>query len=256
MSFDHVMATACVQTITLLYIYFCVWKLDLRLNNINLHQFLSFIICIDLNHNCHDYWTSESLLNLWECTQGSDITNKWVVYFVIVDIFPFHFTQFLSSFLKFSFSNFLLFHPYKIFAIYLPRNSPLLKFFSSAISSFSCLLTSVLIFPLNSATHSFAFSKSSSLSQLSCFAVNLFHCTKYFTTFLTFCLFNILSTSHSLTPSISIGFTSSFFCLPTWFLYHTIWLTFTTGWILIEMDRCNLTTLVNITPSMIYRPTY
>ena len=34
-SFDHVMATACARTITLLYIYLCVWGLDLRLNNIN-----------------------------------------------------------------------------------------------------------------------------------------------------------------------------------------------------------------------------
>ena len=34
-SFDHVMSTACAQTITLLYIYLCVWGLDLRLNNIN-----------------------------------------------------------------------------------------------------------------------------------------------------------------------------------------------------------------------------
>jgi len=83
MSFDHVMVTACTWTITLLYIYFCIWELDLRLNNINLHQSLFFIICIDLNHYCHHYWTSELLLNLWECTQGSDITNKWVVYFVI-----------------------------------------------------------------------------------------------------------------------------------------------------------------------------
>ena len=77
------MAITCSQTITLLYIYFCVWELDLRLNNINLYQSLSFIICIDLNHHCHHYWTSESLLNLWECTQGSDITNQWVVHFVI-----------------------------------------------------------------------------------------------------------------------------------------------------------------------------
>ena len=35
LSFDHVMATACARTITLLYIYLCVWELDLRLNNIN-----------------------------------------------------------------------------------------------------------------------------------------------------------------------------------------------------------------------------
>jgi len=35
MSFDHVIATACTWTITLLYIYLCVWGLDLRFNNIN-----------------------------------------------------------------------------------------------------------------------------------------------------------------------------------------------------------------------------
>ena len=75
--------TSCIQTITLLYIYLYIWGLDFRLNNINFYQFLSFIICIDLNHHCHYYWTSESLLTLWECTQGSDITNKWVVYFII-----------------------------------------------------------------------------------------------------------------------------------------------------------------------------
>ena len=57
MSFDHVMATACAQTITLLYIYFCVWGLDLRLNNINYPCWLSYAIpptqklhlCSDIN---------------------------------------------------------------------------------------------------------------------------------------------------------------------------------------------------------------
>ena len=34
MSFDHVMETACAQTTTLLYVYFYVWELDLRLNNV------------------------------------------------------------------------------------------------------------------------------------------------------------------------------------------------------------------------------
>ena len=67
-SFDYMMAIACVRIITLLYIYLYVWKLDFKLNNINLCQYLSFIICIDLNHHCYHYWTSESLLNLWECT--------------------------------------------------------------------------------------------------------------------------------------------------------------------------------------------
>ena len=77
-------AIACIQTITLLYIYLCVKGLDFRLNHINFHQPLLFIICINLNHHCHHYWTSESLLNLWEYIQGSNITNKWVVHFVIV----------------------------------------------------------------------------------------------------------------------------------------------------------------------------
>ena len=55
MSFDHVMATACTWTITLLYIYLCVWGLNLRLNNINYSYwyFLSSTIIISL------YWTSK-----------------------------------------------------------------------------------------------------------------------------------------------------------------------------------------------------
>ena len=60
------MKTACTQTITILYKYFYIWGLDLRLNY---------------------YWTSELLLNLWEYIQGLDTTNKWVVYFVIVLLF-------------------------------------------------------------------------------------------------------------------------------------------------------------------------
>jgi len=37
-SFDHVMETACIQTITILYKYF---ELDLRFNNIIYHQYSS-----------------------------------------------------------------------------------------------------------------------------------------------------------------------------------------------------------------------
>ena len=44
MSFDHVMKTACVQTIIILYKYFCIWELDLKLNNIIYYQFLSIFI--------------------------------------------------------------------------------------------------------------------------------------------------------------------------------------------------------------------
>jgi len=61
------MEIACAQTITILYKYFCIWKLDLRLNNINYYQLLFLIIiniCIDFYYHCHHYWASESLLNL------------------------------------------------------------------------------------------------------------------------------------------------------------------------------------------------
>ena len=52
-------ATACTQTITLLYIYLCVWKLDFRLNNVNYSYwyFLSSIIITFL------YWTSRTLFS-------------------------------------------------------------------------------------------------------------------------------------------------------------------------------------------------
>ena len=134
----------------------------------------------------------------------------------------FHFHQFLSSFLKYSFSNFPSSHPYNIFAINFPGNSLFLKSLFSTISSFSCLLTSAFILPSNSSTASSAFSKSSFFSQESCSAVNSFYYTKYFSTPLTFLLFSIFSTSHSLAPSTSIGLPSSFFCPSTCFLYHTI----------------------------------
>ena len=42
----------------------------------------------------------------------------------------------------------------------------------------------------------------------------------------------------------------------TCFLYHTTQLTFTTGWILIEVGNCNLITLVKTILSMIYGPIY
>ena len=120
--------------------------------------------------------------------------------------------MFLSNFLKYSSLNFILSQLYNIFAIYLSSNFPLLKSLSSAISIFSCFLNSAFILSLNSATTFFTFSKSFSLSQLLCSAVNLFYWTKYFTIPLIFLLFNILSTFHSSTPSTSTGFTSSTFC--------------------------------------------
>ena len=134
----------------------------------------------------------------------------------------FYFCQFLSNFLRYSFSNLLLFYPYSNFAVYLSGNSPLLNFLSSAISILSCLLTSVFIHPSNSSNTSFAFSKFFLFSHVSCSTVNPFHHTRYLSTSLIFLLFNIFSTSHSLTPSISIGFPSSFLCPSTCSLYCTI----------------------------------
>ena len=134
----------------------------------------------------------------------------------------FHLCQFLSNFLKYSSSNFPSSYPYNIFAIKFPSNSPLLKSFSSVLSNFSCLLTSAFILPSNSSNASLAFPKSSFLFHVSCSAVNPFHCTKYLSTPLIFLLFNIFSIFHSLTPSISIGFPSSFFYPSTCSLYCTI----------------------------------
>ena len=134
----------------------------------------------------------------------------------------FHFHQFLSNFLKYYSSNFPLFYLYSIFAINFPGNSPLLKSFSSVLSNFSCFLTSTFILPLNSSNTPAAFPKSFFLSQILCSTVNPFYHTKYLSTSLIFLLFNIFSISHSLTPSISIGFPSSFFCPSTCSLYYTI----------------------------------
>jgi len=48
-SFNYVIETACAQTITSLYKYFCIWGLDLSLNNINFHQFLLIFIFLSLS---------------------------------------------------------------------------------------------------------------------------------------------------------------------------------------------------------------
>ena len=147
-------------------------------------------------------------------------------------------------------------YPYSIFTIYFPSNSPLLKSYSSTVSIFSCFLTSVFILYSNSTTTFFVFFKSFFLFQLSFSTINPFYHTKYFTTPLTFLLFKIFSTSHSSTPLTSTSFTSSFFCSPTCFLYHTTQLTFYTRQILIELGSHNLTILVDIISSIVYEPIY
>ena len=77
-------------------------------------------------------------------------------------------------------------------------------------------------------------------------------CMSDITTLLTFLLFNIFSTFHSLTFSTSTSFTSSTFYPLTCSLYYTSWLIFTTGWIVITVGNCNLIALVETTSSMIY----
>jgi len=168
----------------------------------------------------------------------------------------FHFCQFLSNFLRYSFSNFLLSYLYNILTIYFFGSSFFLKSLSSVISNFFCCLISTFILPLNLVTTSFAFPKSSSLFYVSCSAINPFHYTKYLTTSLIFLLFKTFFTFHSSTPSTSTSFTSSTFCSSTCSLYYTIQLTFTIRWIFIQVSNCNLTVLVDITSLILYEPTY
>ena len=122
-------------------------------------------------------------------------------------LFSFHFFQFFSNLFKYSSSNFRSSHPYNTFAIYFPGNSILL--YSSSSSTCHLPTTSP---HSNSSINSSAFFKFSLLSQVSPSTVKPFHRIKYFTTPLIFFLFNIFFTSHSSTPSTSIGFPSSFFC--------------------------------------------
>ena len=129
--------------------------------------------------------------------------------------------KFLSNFFKYSFLNFPSSYTYNIFTVYFSNNFLLLKFLSSAISNFSCYLTSIFNLLSNSATIFFTFSNSSSFSHESYSTVSLFYHTKYFTTSLTFLLFDIFLTFYSSTSSLSTGFTSSTFCSSTCSLYHT-----------------------------------
>ena len=76
MSFDHVMATACARTITLLYIYFYVWGLDFRLNNIN---YFCWYFSSSVNHHI-------LILNPWNTIQPQ-YHNQWVSYLWYIDCF-------------------------------------------------------------------------------------------------------------------------------------------------------------------------
>ena len=168
----------------------------------------------------------------------------------------FYLCQFLSNFLRYSFSNFPSFHPYSNFSIFLSSNFPLLNSLFSAILILSYLLTFAFICPSNFSNTFFAFSKFSFFFQMFCSAINSFHHTRYQFTPLIFLLFNIFSTFHFLTSFISICFLFSFLCPPTYSLYYTIQLIFTTRQILIEVGSYTLTILVDTTSSIVYGPIY
>ena len=90
----------------------------------------------------------------------------------------------------------------------------------------------------NSSTTSFVFPRFSISSQVSDSAVNSFHCTKYLSFPLTYCLFSILLTSYSSSPSIITGAGCFFFCPSTCPMYLCILLTFTTGYIFTVLGNC------------------
>ena len=93
--------------------------------------------------------------------------------------------------------------------MYFPSNSSLLKSLSFVKSNFSCFFTSTLSFPLNFIIIFLAFSKSSFFFHMLFTAVNLFQCTKYFTTSLIFLLFKKFYTSHSLSLPVLLLLLSS-----------------------------------------------
>ena len=157
----------------------------------------------------------------------------------------FHLLQFLSNFSQYSLLYLLSNYPNNFLTSNLSGNSSLLN----VPSSLSCLLTSsisLLYSFSNSSIASFAFSKCSFPSQVSASAVNPFHCTRYLSFSLICHLFNILSTSHSSSPSIMTGVGYPFLCPSTCPMYLCILLTFTTRCILIVLGNSNLTTFADM----------
>ena len=129
-------------------------------------------------------------------------------------------------------------------AINLSGNSSLLN-----ISfSLSCLLMSsisLLYSFSNSSIASFALPRFSFPFQVSNFAVNPFHCTRYLFFSPIYCLFNILSTSYSFSPLIITRAGYSFLCPSTCSIYFHILLTSTTRCILIVASSFNSTAFIN-----------
>ena len=127
---------------------------------------------------------------------------------------PFHCLQFLSNLLQYSSSYCLSNYPNNFFAINCPSSSFLLNV---PFSLFCCLISFMSHWYSfsNSLTTPFVFFKFSIPSQVSDSAVNPFHCTRYLSFSLIYCLFNILLTSYSSSPLIMTGAGGSFSCPST-----------------------------------------
>ena len=153
---------------------------------------------------------------------------------------PFHLLQFLSNLAQYSSSYLLSNHPNSFLAVNLPGNSPL----RNVPSSFFYLLTSSMSLLCSfsySLTASFAFSRFSLPSHVSDSAMNPFHCTRYLSFPHICCLFRILSTFYSSSPSISTRAGCSFLCPSTCPTYFCILLMLTTKCIFTVLGSSNST---------------
>ena len=176
----------------------------------------------------------------FSCSMSS--SSSLIVSIILHPFFlpPFHCLQFLSNLPQYSLLYLLSNHLNNFLAVNRPGNSLLLNIPSSLF----CFLTSSmsLLYSLSySSITSLAFSKFSSPSQVSDSAVNPFYCTRYLSFPLIRCLFSILSTSHSSSPSITTGAGCSFLCSFTCSTYLHILLTLTTECIFIVLGSSNST---------------
>ena len=161
---------------------------------------------------------------------------SWTVSNILLSFVcpPFYCFQFCSNLPQYSLLYCLSVHPNSFFTINLPGNSSLLNI----PSSFSCCLISSISCQYSfssSSIASLAFSKFFIFSQVSDSAVNPFYYTKYLFFFCILCLFSILSTSHSSSPSIITRASCSLFCPSTCPTYFHILLTLTTRCIFIVL---------------------
>ena len=186
----------------------------------------------------------EFFLSTWTRSSSKVSLSKFL-YLCSLTCSPFQCLQFFFSLVQYSLLYLLSNYPNNFLAINLSGSSPLLK----VSSFFSCLLTfsmSLLYSFLNSSTASFAFSRFYFPFQVSDSVVNSFHCTKYLSFPLIYCLFNIFSTFYSSSSSIITRAGCFFLCSSTCPIYLYILLTFTTRCIFIVLGNFSSTVFDNI----------